>query len=74
MVLGLGVVGSLRGPFDNPGVVGVVLPERVGVVRPVPPGVTLPDLFGVDFGVDVALGVDVEGRGGVGVVDREPYV
>ena len=54
---------------------GVVRPDNVGVVRPVPalPGVKRPDLFGVGaFGVEVALGVDVEGRGGVGVVALEP--
>ena len=74
VVLVFGVVGSLRGPFASPGVVGVVRPDSVGVVRPVPAllGVKRPDLFGVGaFGVDVALGVEVEGRGGVGVVDRE---
>ena len=64
-------MGSLRGPFDR--LVGVVLPDNVGVVRPVPLGVILPDRLGVGaFGVDVALGVDMDGLGGVGVVDREP--
>ena len=59
------MVGNRRGPFD---IVGVVLPDIVGVVRPV--GVIRPDRTGVIcFGVDEDLGVDnVLGLGGVGVV------
>lgn len=61
----LGVVGRRLGPF---GIVGVVRPVGVGVVRPVV-GVWRPDLVGVVFGVDVDRGVD-KVLGGVGVVDR----
>ena len=63
-------MGNLLGfPFAN---VGVVRPDIVGVV--LPDGVTRPDRLGVpDLDALVDLGVDGVGRGGVGVIEREPY-